>query len=162
MSLRETGLEIVKVLEATCDSWVEMRAAKEEDVKKQQRILESPEAQTDIRENAVYQIAKDKFSQLQIDIKNLTDKIDSFQQFDLERYSRTGFISEGTTVRLDLLDDKKEFVILIVPKDLGSARNRAVSTRSRLGAALLGKTEGDTVSVQTQRGVLSYYIKEVY
>lgn len=162
MGLKEEGLKIMSRLENTCDKWIEMRSAKEEDVKVQQRILESPEAQTDIRENAVYQIAKDKFSQLQLDIKNLTDKIDSFQQFDLDRYQRTGYISEGTTVRLYLTNHSKEFIVLIVPGDLGSARNGAVSTRSRVGKALIGKAEGDTVSVNTRIGVLSYVIKEVY
>ena len=51
---------------------------------------------------------------------------------------------------------------MIVPQDLGSARNGAISTKSKLGAALLGKAEKDTVSVCTRIGVLSYYIKEVY
>lgn len=162
MSLSDDRLKIESRLEEMCDKWVGMRAAKEEDVKVQQRILESPEAQTDIRENAVYQIAKDKFSQLQLDIKNLTDKIDSFQQFDLTKYKRTGFISVGTTVRLYLTNHQKEFVVLIVPGDLGSARNGAVSTRSVVGEALLGKAEGDTVSVNTRVGVLSYIVKEVY
>lgn len=162
MGLREDGLRIMSRLEETSSRWVAMLGEKEEDVKTQKRILESPEAQTDIRENAVYQIAKDKFSQLQLDIKNLTDKIDSFQKFDLTAYKRSGYIGEGTTVRLLLTNHNKEFVILIVPSDLGSAKNGAISTKSKVGEALLGKAEGDTVSVNTRIGILSYLIKEVY
>lgn len=162
MTLQEQRFEIVKRLASMCDRWIEMRAAKEDDVRAQQRILESPEAQTDIRENAVYQIAKDKFSQLQLDIKNLTNKIDSFQLFDLNRYQRTGFIGIGSTVRLRLIEHNREFVVLIVPADLGSAMNKAVSIKSKVGEALLGKVVGDTVSVKTRVGVLSYVVEEVY
>lgn len=143
--------------------WTTAILEKEREASIQQDILNSDQAQGDHSENAVYQSAKDALNLLNIELKNLNDKVLMYQDFVNmnSTFEHTDSISIGSTVRLRLVDDNKEFTILLVPEGLGSAKIGAVSTISPVGAALLGKKEKDILIVKTISGDLTYTIEEV-
>lgn len=162
MSLKEMRASIEGHLDAMYADWIKERSIKESEIKIQSDILKSPEAKTDRSENAVYQIAKDRFSQLQLDMRSLSAKIDAYQMFKALEYRPSGVIQIGSIIKLHLVRDNADFVLLYVPEELGYSQCGAISGKSIVGSAILGKSKGDTVSVKTLSGTIDYIIKEVY
>ena len=154
--------DIMNKLSGKYNQWVIDMKSKEKDKRDQLAILESPEAQTDKSENHVYQAAKDRLMQLNVEIKTLSDKQDAYRDFASLEYKPTSTISIGSVAKIRLLRDNRVFTICLVPKDLGSAIIGAVCISSPVGAVILGKKAGDEVVVNTLSGQLTYKIEEVY
>lgn len=162
MSLANMKAVIEEHLDEMCAEWIQELSVKESEIKIQSDILKSPEAKTDRSENAVYQIAKDRFSQLQLDMRSLSSKIDAYQMFKALEYRPSGVIQIGSTVKIHLIRDNVDFDLLFVPEELGYAQCGAISKKGIVGNAIFGKRIGDVVSVRTLSGTIDYLIKEVY
>ena len=117
-------------------------------------------AQGDARENSELQIALDKVSRAQMQLKEYSNRVLLFDNYRNE-YKPTGFITVGSTVHLRAIDGD-DIYIKIVPSELGNARIGAVSKLSSVGSAVLGKCSGDVVTVLANTSTSSYIIEEVY
>lgn len=142
--------------------WQNDIVQREEQLRVQKKILDSAEAKTDRSENAVYQTAVDNIRLLDIEIKNLTDKVDAFSSFMAKEYTPYDRIVIGSTVVISIKGENSIFECYIVPRSLGSAKIGAISESSSVGAALLGRHTGDIVTVTTIQGNISYCVEEVY
>lgn len=165
--MEELKAERTRILERIGESskeWLDAIAVKEKEAAVQREILNSDQAQGDHSENAVYQSAKDALNLINIEIKNLNDKVAMYQDFNNTntKYEHTGTIKIGSTVRLYLHQDNRRFTILLVPPSLGSAKLGAVSVSCPVGSTLLGKKVSDVISVVTTSGTMIYTIEEVY
>ena len=112
----------------------------------------------DLSENFEYQDAKHRMRQMHSRIASMKDKIS--RAVIITKNARTsGVIQLGSTVVLESSSAKKTYEIL-GPHEADPSRGR-ISDHSPLGAALLGHSVGDTVTLQTTKGSIEYRIIEV-
>lgn len=89
--------------------WQNDIVQREEQLRVQKKILDSAEAKTDRSENAVYQTAVDNIRLLDIEIKNLTDKVDAFSSFMAKEYTPSDRIVIGSTVVISIKGENSIF-----------------------------------------------------
>src|SRR5262245_3259497 len=114
----------------------------------------------DLSENAEYTSAREKQGFIEGRIAEVEDIISRAEVIDLSNL--TGKVVKfGATVRLadEDTDDKVKYQI-VGPYEADLAKGR-ISVTSPIGRALIGKTVGDTVEVQTPKGAKSYEILAV-
>jgi len=111
----------------------------------------------DISENAEYAAARERQSFVEGRIAEIEDIISRAQVIDFSKLSGE-VVKFGATVRLaDEDTDEKVKYQIVGPYEADLARGR-ISVTSPIGRALIGKTVGDTVEVQTPRGARSYEV----
>lgn len=107
----------------------------------------------DLRENAEYQAAKERQTFLQARIGMLKKRMADISLINLDKIP-TGKVAFGSTVTLR--EDGETVVYqLVMPEDADAAKGM-ISTASPIGRALLGKEEGDEVTVPTPNGQRSF------
>jgi transcription elongation factor GreA len=109
----------------------------------------------DLRENAEYQAAKERQRFVQARISMLRKRVSEIQLINLDKipHDRAGFGS-----KLTIREDGRECVYeLVMPEDAEPDRG-LVSVASPIGRALVGREEGDEVSVPTPAGRRSFEI----
>jgi transcription elongation factor GreA len=107
----------------------------------------------DLRENAEYQAAKERQSFLQARIGMLKKRMADISLINLDRIPQ-GRVAFGSTVTLRE-DGGTVTYQLVMPEDADAAKG-LISTASPIGRALLGKQEGDEVTVPTPNGQRSF------
>jgi transcription elongation factor GreA len=114
----------------------------------------------DLSENAEYTAARERQSFIEGRIAEIEDIISRAEVIDFSKL--TGKIVKfGATVRLADEDTEEKVKYQIVgPYEADLAKGR-ISVTSPIGKALIGKTVGDTVEVQTPRGAKSYEVVAV-
>ena len=112
----------------------------------------------DLSENAEYSEAKDaqalnegRIMEILNILKNVTI---------VNKASDSDEVSMGSKVSVKLDGKEKEYTI--VSFNEADPLNGLISNESPLGMAFLGKKKGDTVKVETPRGVVSYKINKVF
>ena len=114
-----------------------------------ERIKEAREF-GDISENSEYDDAKNEQAMLESRIAQLEDKLRSAQVIDASELKndvvRVGSLVSG-------MDDKgKSFEYAIVGSTEADPANKRLSNESPVGKALIGRKQGDTVSVPAPKG----------
>lgn len=104
----------------------------------------------DLRENAEYQAAKERQSFLQARIGMLKKRVAEIQLMNVDRIPRDR-VGLGSTVELRERNGETLVYELVMPEDADVERGW-ISTASPIGRALLGKEEGDEVTVRTPGG----------
>jgi len=74
--------------------------------------------------------------------------------------SASGAIRLGSTVVLDAGGGKQKTFLILGPHEADPAKGR-ISDRSPLGTVLMGRRQGETVTVKTENGAQEYGILEV-
>jgi len=116
-------------------------------------------AQGDRSENAEYIYGKRKLREIDRRMRFLGKRIDAAVVVDpAEKRGEKVFF--GATVVLED-DDGNEEEFQLVGEDEIEAAKRRISWRSPIGAALLGKREGDDVRVVTPAGTKSFTVVEI-
>ena len=123
------------------------------------KIREARE-QGDLSENAEYDAAKDEQRDIEARIEQI-EKILKNAEVVVEDEVDLNKISVGCKVRvLDVeFDEEEEFKI--VGSSEASSLSGKISNESPVGKALLGARVGDTVSVETQAGLVEYKVLEI-
>ncbi len=111
----------------------------------------------DLSENAEYQAAKDKQSQIEgriMELENLLSKVNVIDEENLD----TNRVAIGLTVTLEDLSNGKIYTYSLVgSEELSSASNeegpQKISQKSPVGQAILGHIAGEEVSVKIPRGM---------
>ena len=114
----------------------------------------------DLSENAEYHAAREKQSFVEGRIKELEGVISRADVIDPEKMSGTS-IKFGATVKIvdEDTDEEKTYQIVGEPEaDIDSGK---LNMRSPLARGLIGKEEGDSVSINTPGGGRSYEILTV-
>ena len=109
----------------------------------------------DLRENAEYHAAKERQRFVEARISMLRQRVSEIQLMNLDKvpHDRAGF---GSKLTMD--ENGKQLIYeLVMPEDANPERG-LISVASPIGRALVGKEEGDSVTVPTPAGVRRFEI----
>ena len=123
------------------------------------RQLEAARAHGDIRENAEYDAAKQRQGVLAARVAQLEHRIAELSRFSLDAVprDRAAYGSRVTLVELETGDEVT--FELVFPEELGNGEEGGrVSIGSPIGRALVGRREGDEVTIHTPSGRRVYEI----
>ena len=115
----------------------------------------------DLKENAEYHAAREQQSFAEGRITEIEGKLADAQVIDLSKMPQTGKVIFGVTVDLKNYDDDSEITYKIVGEDEADIKNNKISIMSPVARALIGKSEGDVVTVQTPNGEIEYEVDAV-
>lgn len=115
----------------------------------------------DLKENAEYHAAREQQSFCEGRIKEIEGKLADSEIIDIRTIPATGKVIFGTTVTLYNLDTEKSVTYQIVGEDEADVKNAKISVGSPISRAMMGKEEGDEITVQAPGGDVSYEIEKV-
>jgi transcription elongation factor GreA len=124
------------------------------------QIIDEARAQGDLKENAEYHAAKEKQGLMEARIAELTDVVGRAQVVDPSTLAHTR-VSFGSTVHLTDQKTDEEICYTIVGGQESNPTKGFISIQSPMARALLGKEEGDEVSLTLPSGKRTYDIEEV-
>ena len=111
----------------------------------------------DLSENAEYDAARDEQAQIENRIQTIEKMLENVveEEVDLDK------ISIGCKIRILDCEFDEELEYKIVGSTEANSLKGKISNESPVGKALLGKKVGDTVTVETQVGELTYKVLEI-
>ena len=118
-------------------------------------------AHGDLRENAEYHAAKEQQGFVEARIRDIEAKLSNAQVIDVSKVDAKGRVVFGSTVVLLDPEDDVEIRYQIVGQDEADIREGKVSFTSPVARALIGRQEGDTVTVAAPGGSRELEILEV-
>jgi transcription elongation factor GreA len=121
------------------------------------RQLAEAAAHGDLSENAEYDAAKQRKDLVQAKLARLYGKRQSLANIN-ERMIPHDSIGFWSRVALLEVDSGDEVTYRLVSPDESDPAKGKISVSSPIGKALVGRTEGDEVEVQTPRGTRTYEI----
>ena len=124
------------------------------------REIEEAREHGDLSENAEFHAAKDRQSLLDLQIREIEDKIARAQVIDISKLSGEKVVF-GATVALADGDTGDKVVYQIVGDHEAEPKNGKISISSPIARALIGKNEGEEVQVRTPTGVRTFDILSV-
>ena len=124
------------------------------------RALEEARAHGDLSENAEYHAAKERQAFIEGRVGELEDKISRAEVIDISKLSGN-VVRFGATVTLVDEDTEDKSTYQIVGADEGDIAKGLLSISAPLARALIGKTKGDSVEVNTPGGSKAYEITRV-
>ena len=122
------------------------------------RDLQRAAADKDFRENAPYDAAKQKLSQVQGRINDIRRTLGAASIYTAQH---SDVVDLGMTVTLHSLDEDEDVVYTIVGAGEVSARDGKISLQSPIGRALSDHRAGDVVHVETPAGVHNFRIEHI-
>ncbi len=114
----------------------------------------------DLKENAEYHAAREQQSFVEGRIKDIEGKLSNAQIIDISRIPVSDKVIFGTTVVV-ADENNKKITYKIVGEDEADLKKGKISVTSPISRALVGKNEGDDVSIKTPSGDIQYEIIEV-
>ncbi len=139
----------------------ELRRLKTEDRPRVVHAIAEARAHGDLKENAEYHAAREQQSFIEGRIREIESKLGNAQIIDVAALAQTGKVVFGVTVSLEGTEDGKPVTYQIVGEDEADIKQGKISVSSPIARALIGKEEGDLVSVQAPGGTTEYEILEV-
>jgi transcription elongation factor GreA len=125
------------------------------------RQIAEARAHGDLSENAEYAAARERQSFVEGRISEIEDVIARADVIDVAKLKGSKFVKFGATVKLADEDTEDEVRYQIVGPFEADLTKQRISITAPLGRALIGKSVGDTVEVQTPSGTKSYEIMQV-
>lgn len=120
------------------------------------KIKEARE-QGDLSENAEYDAAKDEQRDIEARIEEI-EKILKNAEVVVEDEVDVDKINVGCTVKVFDVEFEEEMEFKIVGSSEANSLQGKISNESPVGKALIGRSVGDTVEVETQAGVIEYKV----
>ncbi len=114
----------------------------------------------DLSENAEYHAARERQSFIEGRIQDLEDKIGRAEVIDVSKLSGDT-VMFGVTVTLVDEDTDEKATYQIVGEEESDIKKGFLSVTSPLARALIGKARGDSVEVNTPKGVKTYEIVKI-
>ncbi len=125
------------------------------------KAIAEARAHGDLKENAEYHAAREQQGFIEGRIKDIEGKLSHAQVIDVTSINAGGKVVFGATVDLIELDNDEEFTYQIVGEDEADIKQGLISVSSPIARALIGKSEGDDVFLQTPNGPREFEILEV-
>jgi transcription elongation factor GreA len=114
----------------------------------------------DLKENAEYHAAREQQSFAEGRIKDIEGKLSNAQIIDITRIPVSDKVIFGTTI-IVADENNNEITYKIVGEDEADLKKDKISVTSPISRALVGKSEGDEVTIKTPSGNIVYEIVEV-
>ena len=124
------------------------------------KIIDTARELGDLKENAEYHAAKDKQGLMEARISELTDVVGRAQVVDPSTLTHSR-VSFGSTVLLIDQDTDEELKYTLVGAQESNPERGLISIQSPMSRALIGKEEGDEVSLMLPTGNKKFDIDEV-
>lgn len=118
-------------------------------------------AHGDLKENAEYHAAREQQGFIEGRIKELEGSLSHAQIIDISKLNAGSRIVFGATVELAEVDSGDEVTYQIVGDLEADIKQGLISVSAPIARALIGKHEGDTVSIAAPSGPRSYEIVAV-
>lgn len=124
-----------------------------------QAIKEARE-EGDLRENAGYDAARERQGLLEARISHIESRMIRFDVIDIDTLQSDKVVFGATVTMEDMETGESKTYTLLGPDEADHTKG-TISIESPVGRALLGKSEGDEISVQVPRGRVDYEIVTV-
>jgi transcription elongation factor GreA len=124
------------------------------------KVIDEARELGDLKENAEYHAAKDKQGLMEARIAELTDIVGRAQVVDPSTLAHNR-VSFGSTVVMTDQETDEELTYTIVGGQESNPAKGLISFQSPVAKALLGKEEGDEVTIALPSGKRTYDIEEV-
>ena len=115
----------------------------------------------DLKENAEYHAAREQQSFNEGRVMEIEGKLGNAQVIDVTTIPSTGRVIFGTTIDLINLKTDDKVTYRIVGEDEADVKHNLISVVSPIARALIGKEEGDEVTVRAPGGEIDYEIDQV-
>lgn len=114
----------------------------------------------DLRENSEFRAALDRQNVIKARIVELRQRVSEIASIDLSRISRhkAGY---GSTLVLFDGEREEEVTYRLVTPEESDPQGGLISTMSPIGKSLMGKEEGDEVTVRTPAGARTFEIRKL-
>ncbi|HEY6197377.1 MAG TPA: transcription elongation factor GreA [Candidatus Binatia bacterium] len=123
------------------------------------REIEEARDHGDLSENAEFHAAKERQSLLDVQIREIEDKMARAQVIEVSKLSGEKVVFGATVSLVDENGDK--VVYQIVGDHEAEPKNGKISISSPIARALIGKSEGDEAEVRTPAGARTFEILSV-
>jgi transcription elongation factor GreA len=124
------------------------------------RAIEIARGHGDLRENAEYHSSKDEQSFIEGRIQELESKIALANVIEVDKLPKDK-VYFGTKVKVLNLETEEKLVFQIVSEEESDVSAGKINNTAPLGRALISKTKGDIVTVQTPRGLIEYEVLKI-
>lgn len=114
----------------------------------------------DLRENAEYKSALDRQNVVKARIRELRQRLSELASIDVSRIP-TDKAGYGTTVVLFDTEREEEVTYRLVTGEESNPQAGLISTASPIGKSIMGKKEGDEISVRTPAGARTFEIRKL-
>jgi transcription elongation factor GreA len=118
-------------------------------------------AHGDLRENAEYHAAKEQQSFMEGRIAEIEENLSTAEIIDTQSLNADGKVVFGATVDLLNVQTDEEVCYQIVGELEADIESGRVSIRSPIARALIGKEEGDLITVRAPGGDIEYEVLSV-
>lgn len=115
----------------------------------------------DLKENAEYHAAREEQGICEAQIRDIEYKLSVAQVIDIAKIENTGKVIFGSTVSLIDVDTDEEKRYQIVGEDEAEIKAGRISVSSPIARGLIGKMEGDEVTISTPGGDKVFEIDKV-
>jgi len=115
----------------------------------------------DLKENAEYHAAREQQGFIEGRIQDIEGKLSNAQIIDVTKVEHHGRVIFGTTVLVAEEPSGEQMTYMIVGDDESDIKQGKISVNAPIAHALIGKEEGDMISVQTPGGERELEIIEV-
>ncbi|MBR9726460.1 transcription elongation factor GreA [Shewanella intestini] len=115
----------------------------------------------DLKENAEYHAAREEQGICEARIRDIEGKLSNAQIIDVTAMENTGRVIFGVTVTIVNVENDAEMTYRIVGDDEADIKQNLISVNSPIARGLIGKNEGDEVSISTPGGLTDYDILKV-
>jgi len=122
--------------------------------------LQEAASHGDLSENAEYEAAKHRQDYVRARIGQIEGRVRELSLYNVQSVPQ-GVVAYGSRVTVEDLDEGATQVFeIVMPEEVNPAAGR-ISLSSPLGRALLNRSVGDEVEVQTPRGKRTYQIAKL-
>ncbi|MFT3835592.1 MAG: transcription elongation factor GreA [Myxococcaceae bacterium] len=123
--------------------------------------IEVARAHGDLKENAEYHAAKEKQSHIEGRIMDINGWIAHAEVIDVSKFKGSDKVVFGATVELLDLETDKKVTYRLIGELEADIKKKWIAVTTPVGRALIGKSIGDTATVQSPAGAREYEITSI-
>jgi transcription elongation factor GreA len=138
----------------------ELKRLREVERPKNVQDIEEARAHGDLKENAEYHAAKERQGFIEGRSREIEAVLAQAEVIDPAKLSGTKVVF-GATVKLTDTDSGEEVTYTIVGDYEGDIKEKRISISAPLARAMIGREQGDTVTIKTGKGSREYEISQV-
>ena len=126
------------------------------------RDIEEARAHGDISENSEFEDAKQRQAECDAHIRRLESVLATAEIIDITKVPAKDRVIFGCWVTIENTATGEERQWRVVGEDQADVEARLISYRSPIASALIGKSEGDEVTVPTPQGKVTFEVVEIH
>jgi transcription elongation factor GreA len=162
--IRKTLSAEIQTIELTADGHAQL-VAQLEKLKSERAPLavqiQRAAADKDVRENAPLEAAREQLGHVESRIRDIEATLKNAVIVDSSSSRKSQLVKIGARVSVKDLDSGRQTTYTLVSRTEANSLEGRISDVSPLGKALIGRSPGDEVEVETPRGKIRYSITKV-